>query len=162
MTGSILNLWWLTSRGLSMVLGNHTIFPCFFPSPNPLHGFFMFSLTPQTNLHSLLPIFLSWLMNLLLSYFTIKMEEISKEHPWAPAMASSYLLTSVPIYGVPPLLLFWINIHILGNGLLLPCALDPVLFPSPTQSCSSFPHYLLTHPFFIFWWLFPIPSQTSY
>lgn len=56
-------------------------------------------------------------------------------------------------------LLPWINIHTLGNDLPLPCALDPVIFPSSSQSYSSLP---LTHLLFILWWVFLITIQTSY
>lgn len=111
----------------------------------------------SSNLDSLLPIFiLSWWICCLFHYKNRR----GQQRTYMCFLGDIFLFTCLCAhirYSIT--LLLWINIHTLGNDLPLPCALDPVIFPSSSRSYSSLP---LTHLLFILWWVFLITIQTSY
>lgn len=143
LTSFILNSWSLTSVRLSVVLCNHARLPWFISPLDPLDDSFIFSLTPHV-------FFLSSVSaDEFAAYFTTSIGDISKELPWAPlGYLATYLLlcpaTAHCLYsGYTPILL--------AVALPCPCALAPVLFPSPCHSvipATSSSHSLLSHQFF--------------
>ena len=66
------------------------------------------------------------------SYFTMEIKTFSKELPWAPPVASSYLPPSMSLHSVPSL--FTLDNHpFSGNGQ------DPVCFSSPLSPAAVLP-----------------------